>query len=88
MRLGAATRRWRPRTHTLDLSPARRPRTPENSRHPPLVHGKLIEQLGDIAGAEDLVNIGEFVRLVRREIGRKHTFRRALAPEEFACGTR
>jgi hypothetical protein len=52
------------------------------------MHGKLIEQLGDIAGAEDLVNIGEFVRLVRREIGRKHTFRRALAPEKLACGTR
>lgn len=53
-----------------------------------LVHRELVQQLGNIAGAEDLVDIGEFVGLVRGEVGREHTFRRAFAAQKLACGTR
>lgn len=53
-----------------------------------LVDGEFVEQLGDVAGAENLVDIGEFVRLVRGEVGCEHAFCRALPAQELACGAR
>jgi hypothetical protein len=53
-----------------------------------LVHRELVQQLGDIAGAEDLMDIGEFVGLVGGEVGREHTFRRTLAAQKLARGAR
>jgi hypothetical protein len=44
------------------------------------------EHLGDVAGAEDLVDGGEFVGLVRREVGGEGALLRAAAAEELARG--
>lgn len=53
-----------------------------------LVGLELVEELGDVAGAEDLVDVGEFLGLVRREVRREHALRLALPPEELAGGAR
>ena len=53
-----------------------------------LVHRELVQQLGDIAGAKYLMDIGEFVRLVRREVGCEYAFCRTLATQKLACGAR
>jgi hypothetical protein len=45
---------------------------------------ELVEQLGDVAGAEDAVDVHELLRVVRREVGREHAVRLALAPQELA----
>jgi len=50
----------------------------------PLVRQQLVEQLGHVAGAEHLVHVGELLRLLRREVGREHAPRQALAPQELA----
>ena len=49
-----------------------------------LVRRDLEQQLGDVAGAEHLVHVGELLRLLRREVGREHAPRQALAPQELA----
>jgi len=49
-----------------------------------LVGVQLVEDLGDVAGAEDTVHVHELLRVVRREIGREHAVRLALASEELA----
>jgi len=46
------------------------------------------EHLGDVAGAEDLVDGGELVGFVRREVGGEGALLRAAAAEEFARGAR
>jgi hypothetical protein len=46
------------------------------------------EQLGDVAGAEDLVDGGELVGFVRREVGGEGALLRAAAAEELARGAR
>jgi hypothetical protein len=43
-----------------------------------------LEQLADIAGAEDLVHAGELVRLPGREVGREDAAGRAPAPQQLA----
>ena len=43
-----------------------------------------LEQLADIAGAEDLVHVGELVRLPGREVGREDAAGRAPAPQQLA----
>jgi hypothetical protein len=53
-----------------------------------LVGVELVEDLGDVAGAEDAVHVHKLLRIVRREIGREHAVRLALAPEELAGGAR
>ena len=49
-----------------------------------LVGVELVEDLGHVAGAEDAVHVHELLRVVRREIGRKHAVWMALAPQELA----
>ena len=46
------------------------------------------EELGDVAGAEDLVDGGELVRLQRREVGRDGALLRAPSPEQLASRAR
>jgi len=43
-----------------------------------------LEQLADIAGPEDLVHVGELVRLPGREVGREDAACRAPAPQQLA----
>jgi hypothetical protein len=43
-----------------------------------------LEQLADIAGAEDLVHAGELVRLPGREVGREDAAGRAPPPQQLA----
>jgi hypothetical protein len=50
----------------------------------PLRVRELVEELGDVAGAEHPVHVGELDRVVGREVGREHAPPRALAPEELA----
>jgi hypothetical protein len=45
---------------------------------------EVVEDLGNVAGAEDAVHVHELLRVVRREIGREHAARLALAPQELA----
>lgn len=46
------------------------------------------EHLGDVAGAEDLVDGGELVGLVRGEVGREGALVGAAPAEELARGAR
>jgi hypothetical protein len=50
----------------------------------PLHVRELVEELGDVAGAEHPVHVGELGWVVGREVGREHAPPRALAPEELA----
>ena len=50
----------------------------------PLVRVELIQQLGHVARAEHPVHVHELLRVVRREVGREHAVRLALAPQELA----
>jgi hypothetical protein len=51
----------------------------------PVAGGHLLQQLGRVAGAEDLVDGGELLRpVLRAEVRREHALRRALAPQELA----
>lgn len=45
---------------------------------------ELVEQLGHVAGAEDLVQVRELLRQVRWEIRREHALLRALPPLQLA----
>lgn len=45
---------------------------------------ELVQELGDVARSEDPVHVGELLRLVRWEVGRKDASLRALAPQELA----
>ena len=54
----------------------------------PLRLGELVEELGDVAGAEDAVHAGELGRVVGREVGREDAPLRALAPQQLARGAR
>jgi hypothetical protein len=45
---------------------------------------ELVQQLGHVARAEDTVHVHELLRVVRREVGREHAVRLALAAEELA----
>ena len=51
-----------------------------------VAHGAVLylEQLADIAGPEDLVHVGELVRLPGREVGREDAAGRAPAPQQLA----
>lgn len=44
---------------------------------------ELVEDLGDIAGPEYLVDVGELLGLVRWEIRREHALLRAFSPEKL-----
>lgn len=50
----------------------------------PLVLGELVEELCDVAGAEDLVDVRELLRLLRRKIRREDAPWHALPPQELA----
>lgn len=55
----------------------------------PLRGAQLVENLGDIASAEHLVDVGKFLGLVRWEVRREHALLGALPPEKFAgCARR
>jgi len=54
----------------------------------PLAGEELVEKLGDVGGAEDLVDVGELQGLLRREVGGEDAARHALAAEELAGGAR
>lgn len=52
-------------------------------------HRDMQQQLGDIAGAEHLVNCGEpSWALLRAEVRRENAVSCALPPQELACTTR
>lgn len=46
--------------------------------------GPNLQHLVDIAGTEDLVDVGELVRLVGREVRGEHTVLRAPPPQQLA----
>lgn len=50
-----------------------------------LVGVEFVEEFGDVAGAEDFVDVGEFLGLVWGEVGGKNALWLAFAAEEFAC---
>lgn len=50
----------------------------------PLGHVEVAEDLGHVAGPEHLVDVGELLRLVRREVRGVHALQRALPPEKLA----
>lgn len=45
---------------------------------------ELVEDLGHVAGAEYLVDVGELLGLVRGEVGREHALLGAFPAEELA----
>ena len=49
---------------------------------------QLVQQLGYVAGAEDLVQVRELLRQVRWEIRREHALLRALSPLQLTRRTR
>lgn len=51
-----------------------------------LVRLQLVQKLRNVAGAEHFMNVGEFLRLIRREVRGEHALRQAFPPEELACG--
>lgn len=54
----------------------------------PLVGEEVVEELGDIAGAENLVDVGELLGLLRWEVRGENAAGHAFAPQELAGGTR
>lgn len=50
----------------------------------PLRRAKVVEQLCDVAGTEDSMDIGELRRLVGGEVGREHAALSAFPTEELA----
>lgn len=50
----------------------------------PLVGEELVEKLGDVAGTEDLVDVGELLRLFRWEVGGEDAAGHAFSPQELA----
>lgn len=53
----------------------------------PLVGEEVVEELGDIAGAENLVDVGELLGLLRWEVRSENAAGHAFAPQELASGT-
>lgn len=53
-----------------------------------LVREDLIEELAHVASPEYLVDIGELLGLLGREVGRKDAIRQALSPQELASSAR
>ena len=49
-----------------------------------LVRAQLVEELGDVAGPEDLVDVRELLRLVRGKVRGEDAVRLALPAEELA----
>lgn len=49
-----------------------------------LVRRELVEELGDVAGAEDLVDIGELLGLLGGEVRGEYAPRHAFPPQELA----
>lgn len=45
---------------------------------------EFVEDFGHVAGAEHLVDVGEFLRLVWREVGCEYAFLGAFSTEELA----
>ena len=53
------------------------------------IHNYIYQKhFGDVAGAEDLVDGGEFVGLLRGEIGRERAFLGAASPEKLTSRAR
>lgn len=50
----------------------------------PLAWVELVEKLADVACAEHLVDIGELLGIIGREVRSKDAFRRAFAPQKLA----
>jgi hypothetical protein len=53
----------------------------------PLQLVQVVEELRDVAGAEDAVHARELARIVGREVGREHASLRALAAQQLTRGT-
>lgn len=45
---------------------------------------ELVQQLGHVAGTENLVHISKPLRVVRRKVRREHALLRALPPQKLA----
>lgn len=48
---------------------------------------QLVEQFGDVAGTEDLVDVGKFLWLVGGEVRRENTLDSALSTEKLTGST-
>lgn len=57
-----------------------------NSCNSEIARGIDLQELGDIAGAEDPVDIRKFLRLVSGEVRREHAVRRTSPPQQLAGG--
>jgi len=54
----------------------------------PLRHMELVQELGHVARAEDLMDIGKLLGLVRGEVGGEHALRGTFPALELARSTR
>ena len=54
----------------------------------PLVGEEVVKELGDVAGAEDLVDVGELLGLLWWKVRGENAAGHAFAPQELAGSTR